>query len=120
MLLPLYAAIEKIDENVLEAAANLGAPAWTRLIRIVLPLSRDGIVAGCTLVFLLVVGLFAMPQLLGGPGNTLFPATIAQTFAKAGASWPLGSAFSLILTGAALVYVGVFIALLQRGRRRAA
>ena len=118
MLLPLYAAIEKIDENLLDAAANLGAPAWQRFTRIVLPLSRDGVVAGCTLVFLLVVGLFAMPQLLGGPGNTLFPATIEQVFTRAADAWPLGSAFSIILTGTALIYVGIFIALVQRGGRR--
>ncbi|WP_025030885.1 ABC transporter permease [Nitratireductor aquibiodomus] len=120
MLLPLYAALEKIDDNVLEAAANLGAPAWRRFLRIVLPLSRDGVVAGCSLVFLLVIGLYAMPQLLGGPGNTLFATTIGQIFAKAGASWPQGSAFSIILTGAALAYVGLFVAIFQRrGRGRA-
>ncbi|MFC5586839.1 ABC transporter permease [Nitratireductor kimnyeongensis] len=120
MLLPLYAALEKIDDNVLEAAANLGAPGWQRFLRIVLPLSRDGVVAGCSLVFLLVIGLYAMPQLLGGPGNTLFATTIGQIFAKAGASWPQGSAFSIILTGTALAYVGLFVAIFQRrGRGRA-
>ncbi|WP_029039897.1 ABC transporter permease [Cucumibacter marinus] len=117
MLLPLYAALEKIDDNLLEAAANLGAPAWQRFFRVVLPLSREGIVAGCTLVFLLVIGLYAMPQLLGGPSNTLFASTIGQIFSKAGDSWPLGSAFSIILTGSALAYVGLFVALFQRKRR---
>lgn len=121
MLLPLYAALEKIDDSVLQAAADLGATPFQRLWRIILPLSRDGIVAGCTLVFLLVIGLYAMPQLLGGPGNTLFAATIGQVFSRAGDSWPMGSAFSMILIGAALAYVGLFIAVFQRrrgGRRR--
>ena len=108
MLLPLYAALEKIDDSQIEAAASLGASPLRRLWRIVLPLSRDGIVGGCTLVFLLVIGLYAMPQLLGGPGNTLFAATIGQVFARAGDSWPLGSAFSMILIAAALAYVGLF------------
>ncbi len=117
MLLPLYAAIEKIDDNLLEAAANLGASGRHRLTRIILPLARPGIVAGCTLVFLLVVGLYAMPQLLGGPDTTLFPATIAQIFSKAGASWPQGSAFSLMLTLAALTIAGLFIAVAQPRRR---
>lgn len=116
MLLPLYAALEKIDDTVLEAAAALGASPYQRLKRIVLPLSRDGIVGGCTLVFLLVIGLYAMPQLLGGPGNTLFAATIGQVFSRAGDSWPLGSAFSMILLGVALAYVGLF-AVLFRNRR---
>lgn len=119
MLLPLYSALEKIDRNLLEAAANLGASGRFRLTRIVLPLAREGIIAGCTLVFLLIIGLYAMPQLLGGPSNTLFSATIGNIFAKAGASWPLGSAFSIILTGSALIYVGIFIVVLQHmaGRR---
>lgn len=119
MLLPLYSAIERIDDNLLEAAANLGASPWHRFTRIILPLSRPGIVAGCTLVFLLVIGLYAMPQLLGGPANTLFPETIAQIFTKAGASWPQGSAFSLLLTLSALAFAGLFIALTGRGGRRA-
>lgn len=119
MLLPLYSAIERIDENLLEAAANLGASWWKRLTRIVLPLAQPGIVAGCTLVFLLVVGLYAMPQLLGGPHTTLFPATIAQIFTKAGASWPQGSAFSLMLTLAALIFVGLWMAVAHRRGRQA-
>lgn len=111
MLLPLYAALERIDGRLLEASADLGAPPFTRFRRIVLPLARDGIIAGCTLVFLLVIGLYAMPQLLGGPGDTMFAATIGQVFGRAGDSWPLGSAFSLLLIGAALAYVGLFVAL---------
>ncbi len=113
MLLPLYAALEKIDDSALEAAASLGASPFRRLWRIILPLSRDGIVGGCTLVFLLVTGLYAMPQLLGGPDNTLFAATIGQVFSRAGDSWPLGSAFSMILIAAALAYVGLFGALFR-------
>lgn len=121
MLLPLYAALEKIDDAVLEAAADLGASPYLRLKRIILPLSRDGIVGGCTLVFLLVIGLYAMPQLLGGPDNTLFAATIGHVFSRAGDSWPLGSAFSMILIGVALAYVGLFAALFRnRGPRRPA
>jgi len=118
MLLPLYAALEKIDRSVLEAASDLGAPGWRRFTRIVLPLSREGVVTGCTLVFLLTVGLFAMPQLLGGPNTTMFATTIGQVFAKAGDSWPLGSAFSLILLAAALAYVGLFMLLFQPRRRK--
>ncbi|SDH04600.1 ABC transporter permease [Pelagibacterium luteolum] len=119
MLLPLYSALEKIDDRLLEAAADLGATSFRRFTRIILPLARDGIVTGCTLVFLLVVGLYAMPVLLGGPSNTLFASTIGQIFGRAGDSWPLGSAFSMILIFAALAYVGVFMAVLQKqpGRR---
>lgn len=117
MLLPLYAALERIDDRLLEAAADLGAPAFTRFRRIVLPLAKDGIIAGCTLVFLLVIGLYAMPQLLGGSGDTLFAAIIGQVFGRAGDSWPLGSAFSILLIAAGLAYVALFVVLFGRGRQ---
>ena len=104
--------------RLIEAAANLGAGPFRRFRRIILPLSRDGILAGSTLVFLLVVGLYAMPQLLGGPSDTMFAATIGQVFGRAGDSWPLGSAFSIILIVAALAYVGLFAALVGRGPAR--
>lgn len=118
MLLPLYSALEKIDDNLLEAAADLGATAPRRFMRIILPLARDGIVTGCTLTFLLIVGLYAMPLLLGGPSNTLFATIIGQIFGRAGDSWPLGSAFSIILIIAALAYVGIFMTIVQKRPRR--
>lgn len=120
MLLPLYSALEKIDDRLLEAAADLGATVSRRFMRIVLPMARDGIITGCVLTFLLVVGLYAMPLLLGGPSDTLFASIIGQVFGRAGDSWPLGSAFSVILIAAALVYVGVFMTIVQRrpGRQR--
>ncbi|RDE08607.1 ABC transporter permease [Pelagibacterium lacus] len=118
MLLPLYSALEKIDDNLLEAAADLGATAPRRFMRIILPLARDGIVTGCTLTFLLIVGLYAMPLLLGGPSNTLFATIIGQVFGRAGDSWPLGSAFSIILIVAALAYVGIFMTIVQKRPRR--
>jgi spermidine/putrescine transport system permease protein len=119
MLLPLYAAFEKIDDGLLQASANLGAGPLTRLRRIILPLARDGIVGGCTLVFLMAIGLYAMPQLLGGPDTTLFAVTIGQVFSRAGDAWPLGSALSILLILGALGWVGAF-ALLWKSPRRSA
>lgn len=119
MLLPLYAALEKIDDRLIEAASDLGASRMTILRRIVMPLSREGIVTGCVLVFLLVTGLYALPLLLGGPSNTLFAAIVGQVFSRAGDSWPLGSAFSVILVGASLAVVAIFMALFQSRRSRA-
>ena len=119
MLLPLYAALEKIDDRLIEAASDLGASRLTILRRIIVPLSREGIVTGCVLVFLLVTGLYALPQLLGGPSNTLFAAIVGQVFSRAGDSWPLGSAFSVILIGTSLVFVAIFMALFQSRRGRA-
>ncbi|MEM7025856.1 MAG: ABC transporter permease [Pseudomonadota bacterium] len=112
MLLPLYAAIEKIDDNLLEASADLGAGPMRRFWRITLPLSKDGIAAGCTLVFLLATGYYAVPLLLGGPGTTLFAETIGNFFHVAGDRWPVGAAFALIMLVSSLVVVFLFYRML--------
>jgi spermidine/putrescine transport system permease protein len=118
MLLPLYAAIEKIDDNLLEAAADLGAGPVRRFWRITLPLSKDGIASGCTLVFLLATGYYAVPRLLGGPGTTLFAETIGNFFHIAGDRWPVGAAFALILLVSTLALVLLFYRLLgSKGAR---
>ncbi len=109
MLLPLYSAIEKIPSPLIDAAADLGAGPFTRFRRIILPLSRDGIVSGCSLVFLTCVGVFASPILLGGPTTVMFPETISVFFHGSSDKWPVGAAFALILLVAALVTVGLFM-----------
>jgi len=108
MLMPLYSALEKIPANYTEAAADLGAGAWTRFRRVTLPLSLEGIGAGCTLVFLIATGMYATPVLLGGPGTTLFSQTIAGFFHVAGDKWPTGAAFSTIMLVTALVLAAGF------------
>ncbi len=112
MLMPLYSALEKIPPNYTEAAADLGAGAWTRFRRVTLPLSLEGISSGCTLVFLISTGLYATPILLGGPSTTLFSQTIAGFFHVAGDTWPTGAAFSSIMLLTALVLAGTFMKLI--------
>ncbi len=109
MLLPLYAAIEKIPNHLLDAAADLGAGPFTRFRRIILPLSRDGIVSGCSLVFLTCTGVFATPILLGGPNTVLFTETISSFFHGASDKWPTGAAFATIMLVASLVAAGLFM-----------
>lgn len=108
MLMPLYSALEKIPANYSEAAADLGAGPWTRFFRVTLPLSLEGVGAGCTLVFLIATGMYATPVLLGGPNTTLFSQTIAGFFHVAGDQWPTGAAFSTIMLVTALVVAGAF------------
>jgi spermidine/putrescine transport system permease protein len=108
MLMPLYSALEKIPANYSEAAADLGAGAWTRFRRVTLPLSLEGIASGCTLVFLISTGMYATPVLLGGPSTTLFSEVIAGFFHVAGDQWPVGAAFSCIMLVTALVVSGGF------------
>ncbi len=119
MLLPLYSAIEKIPPHLLDAAADLGAGPFTRFRRIVLPLSRDGIVSGCSLVFLTCIGVFATPMLLGGPTTVLFPETISGFFHGASDKWPVGAAFALIMLVTALIAAGTFMRLVGGSKRSA-
>lgn len=114
MLLPLYAALEKIPRNYAEAAADLGAGPWTRFRRVTLPLSKEGIASGCVLVFLISTGYYATPVLLGGPSTTVFAQTIAGFFHIAGDKWPEGAAFSTIMLVASLIVVAVFLRLMGR------
>ena len=117
MLLPLYSALEKIPNNYLEAAADLGAGSWHRFRRVTLPLSMEGIASGCTLVFLISTGYYATPVLLGGPSTTVFAETIAGFFHVAGDKWPVGAAFSSIMLISTLAITGLFLKLMGRSGR---
>lgn len=105
MILPLYTNLEKQDPALLEAAQDLGADAWTRFWRITLPLSLPGIWSGTALVFIPVLGMFAVPELLGGTGDLLIGNLIKEQFLD-NRDWPLGSTLSLLLTAAVLILAG--------------
>ncbi len=101
MILPLYNNLEQHDPALLEAAQDLGAGTWTRFRRITLPLSLPGIWAGAALVFIPVLGMFAIPELLGGTRDILIGNLIKEQFLD-NRDWPLGSTLSLLLTAAVL------------------
>ena len=115
MLLPLYSILEQIPKNLLEASADLGAGPWTRFWRVTLPLSKDGIASGCTLVFLISMGFYAAPVMLGGPSSTMFSETIAGHFNVAADRWPVGAAFSSIMLISTLVIAATFLKIMGRG-----
>ena len=117
MLLPLYSALEKLPKSYNEAAADLGAGAWSRFRKITLPLTIEGISSGCTLVFLISTGFYATPVLLGGPSTTVFAETIAGFFHVAGDEWPTGAAFAVIMFIVALLITGVFQRLMKSLRK---
>ena len=117
MLLPLYSALEKLPKSYNEAAADLGAGAWTRFRRVTLPLTIEGISSGCTLVFLISTGFYATPVLLGGPSTTVFAETIAGFFHVAGDQWPTGAAFAVIMFMVALLITGIFQRLMKSLRK---
>jgi spermidine/putrescine transport system permease protein len=110
MVLPLYAAIEKLDPTLLDAAADLGANPWAATVRVVVPLARPGIVAGCLLVFVPCLGAYLTPDLMGG-GKTVMVGNLVQNQFTTARDWPFGAAVSLVLMVAA-----VGVALLIRRR----
>lgn len=96
MILPLYANIEKLDTNLIDAARDLGAKKFTIFIKIILPLTFPGILAGTLLVFLPAMTLFYIPVLLGGAKSMLLGNLIQNQFLQTN-NWPLGSAISMTL-----------------------
>jgi len=114
MVLPLYANLEKHDQALLDAAQDLGANAWQRFWRITFPLSLPGVYAGAALVFIPALGIFAIPDILGGPEDSLIGNVIKQQFLET-RDWPFGSVLSIVLTVAALAIAG-FAAWIARGR----
>jgi spermidine/putrescine transport system permease protein len=114
MVLPLYANLEKHDQALLDAAQDLGANAWQRFWRITFPLSLPGVYAGAALVFIPALGIFAIPDILGGPDDTLIGNLIKQQFLET-RDWPFGSVLSIVLTVAALALAGLAAWVGRRG-----
>jgi spermidine/putrescine transport system permease protein len=114
MVLPLYANLEKHDQALLDAAQDLGANAWHRFWRITFPLSLPGVFAGAALVFIPALGIFAIPDILGGPDDTLIGNLIKQQFLET-RDWPFGSVLSIVLTVAALLLAGAAAWIGRRG-----
>jgi spermidine/putrescine transport system permease protein len=108
MVLPLFAAIDRFDMRLLEAAYDLYASRWAVLRRVILPIIRPGIVAGSILVFVPSLGAYVTPRVLGGGNNMMIGNFIELQFGQ-GRNWPLGAALSMLLllvvTVALLFYV---------------
>jgi putrescine transport system permease protein len=96
MVLPLYATLEKLDESLLEAAADLGCPRWKTFWLITLPLSKPGVLAGALLCFIPIVGEFVIPDLLGGSRTAMIGQAIWTEF-FANKDWPTASAVAVVL-----------------------
>jgi putative spermidine/putrescine transport system permease protein len=109
MVFPLFAVMSRIDPGYLQAAANLGAPPARAFIRIFFPLSLPGVIAGGLLVFILSLGYYITPALLGGPGDIMIAQLIQQQIGEFGA-WGVGAALAAIL----LVGTALLSALLNR------
>jgi spermidine/putrescine transport system permease protein len=105
-LLPIYASLEHIPRNLVEASHDLGASPWSTFRRIILPLSLPGLLAGATFAFVLTLGDFLAPLLVGGPSGIMISNIVVSLFGAA-YNWPLGAAISLcmMLLVVALLFV---------------
>ncbi len=101
MVFPIYAALLRIDQDLGRAAEGLGAPAWRVFQRVTLPLSLPGVVAGCGLVFVLSLGFFITPALLGG-GRVIMISMLIEQQVREFLDWPFASALSAVLLAATL------------------
>tara|TARA_E500000075_G_scaffold31162_1_gene27731 strand:+ start:116 stop:1006 length:891 start_codon:yes stop_codon:yes gene_type:complete len=102
MILPLYASLVRLDNSVLEAAADLGAKNWDIFRTIILPLSMPGVIAGCLLVFIPAVGEFVIPALLGGPEQLMLGKVIWTEFFR-NRDWPVAAAIAIILVSIIII-----------------
>jgi spermidine/putrescine transport system permease protein len=98
MVLPLYAALDRFDFTLMEAAADLGASRWHAFLRIMLPMTMPGIAAGSVLVFIPTLGQFVVSELLGGAKVDYLGNLIQRLFLRSNPlNWPLGSAMAIIM-----------------------
>lgn len=108
MILPLYVSIEKVDPSLFEAAYDLGANRFQDFLRVMLPLTLPGIVAGSILVFVPTLGAFVTPDLLGGAKEMMIGNLIQHQYLKV-RNWPFGSALSFILLSVVLALLFLYI-----------
>jgi spermidine/putrescine transport system permease protein len=108
MVLPLYVALEKFDFSLMEAARDLGASSWKVIWKVLIPLTKQGIITGVIFVFTPALGEFVIPDLMGGAKTMLIGNLVTEQFLKT-RDWPFGSALSLILVlivmGSLLIYL---------------
>ncbi|WP_370244492.1 ABC transporter permease subunit [Salipiger sp.] len=114
MVLPIYSALEKMDESLIEAAEDLGCSKLAAFWLVTWPLSRNGIIAGCCLVFIPAIGEFVIPSLLGGSGTLMIGKVLFEEFFS-NRDWPVASAVAVIL----LLILIIPIILFQRNEQKA-
>ncbi len=117
MVFPIYVSLEKLDKRLLEASGDLGATPLRTFRQVTLPLSIPGVATGCMLVFILLMGEFLIPALLGG-GKVFFIGNALVDLFLQSRNWAYGSAVAATLVVIMLLTVGLYMRLLMRGTRR--
>jgi spermidine/putrescine transport system permease protein len=113
MVFPIYVALEKLDLRLLEAAADLGTPPWRSFLQITLPLSMPGVLTGSMLVFILLMGEFLIPAILGG-GKVFFVGNALVDLFLQSRNWAFGSAMAVALVIIMLITVAIYSRLVKR------
>jgi spermidine/putrescine transport system permease protein len=119
MVLPLYVTLEKLDFSLLEAAKDLGASSWNLFWKILLPLTRAGVITGVLFVFTPALGEFVIPDLLGGSKSMLIGNLVTEQFLKT-RDWPFGSALSLILILIVMLSLAVYLRISRQDGKESA
>ena len=115
MVLPLYATLERLDKSFLEASLDLGASQRKTFFLVLVPLALPGIVSGTLLAFILAVGSFLQPKLLGGPDSEMIGTLIERQFRES-RDWPFGSALSFLLLYSTFILLWLRAAFAQRSK----
>ena len=113
MVLPLYVSLERLDKRLLEASADLGAPPLQSFLKVTLPLSLPGVATGCMLVFILLMGEFLIPAMLGG-GKVFFIGNALVDLFLQSRNWAFGAAVAVTLVLIMLVTVTLYMWLMRR------
>lgn len=113
MVFPIYVSLEKLDRRLLEASGDLGSPPFRTFLQITLPLSLPGVATGCMLVFILLMGEFLIPALLGG-GKVFFVGNALVDLFLQSRNWAYGSAVATALVVLMLVVVTLYMRLMKR------
>ena len=117
MVLPIYAVLEKMDESLLEAAADLGCPRWKAFWLVTLPLAVPGVIAGSLLCFIPITGEFVIPDLLGGSQSLFIGQTLWTEFFS-NKDWPVASALATVLLAILLVPIVFYQSVQMRALER--
>jgi spermidine/putrescine transport system permease protein len=113
MVMPIYVSLERLDKRLLEASADLGAPPLRSFLQVTLPLSLPGVATGCLLVFILLMGEFLIPAMLGG-GKVFFIGNALVDLFLQSRNWAFGAAVAVTLVVIMLITVTVYMWLMRR------
>lgn len=119
MFLPLFASIEKLDNRLIEASADLGANRFETFRRVVLPLTLPGIIGGSIIVFIPSLGNFVVPDLLGGAKVVMIGNLIEQQFLYA-RNWPFGAALAMVVMSVILIFLLIYVRVANRDQNASA